>query len=171
MKSWLETITNVATIATCLVIVALLLHGPFQRAPDQAQIVKGERIDTLSGVSFGAAERTLVLAMRKDCHFCEESIPFYKSLVQASAKQQGRAVQFVVVTTDDDETAAHYLRERDLSVEQIVSLSPGKMSTLKVPGTPTLILTDRTGLVEAVWIGKLTGDQEADVMATLGLPG
>lgn len=40
---------------------------------------------------------------------------------------------------------------------------------LNVAGTPTLLLVDNNGVVQNVWIGKLTSDGEREVLAKLGL--
>jgi hypothetical protein len=38
-------------------------------------------------------------------------------------------------------------------------------STLRVAGTPTLLLVDRAGRVTRTWVGKLRPDAENDVFA------
>lgn len=170
MKNTLDTIVNVVTLATCLVLVSVLIQVRFQPAPQPpGSLSAGEHIDALSRESFSGAQRTVLLALQNNCHFCEESMPFYRSLAQASTRQARGSLQLVVVTTDAAETSATHMQERELSVDRIVSVSPNTMSALKVAGTPTLIVTDRSGVVEAVWVGKLTDRQQAEVMAKLGL--
>jgi hypothetical protein len=38
---------------------------------------------------------------------------------------------------------------------------------LKVPGTPTLILTNRDGVVSRVWVGQLSDDTQSEVLQAL----
>jgi len=44
-----------------------------------------------------------------------------------------------------------------------------ELASLKIAGTPTLLLVDRRGVVENVWVGQLTDQGEADVLSKTGL--
>jgi hypothetical protein len=39
-----------------------------------------------------------------------------------------------------------------------------QLSKINVVGTPTIVLTDRQGIAKNIWVGKLSGEQEADVL-------
>lgn len=171
MRNYLDTVTNVATLATCLAIGVFLFQSRAdrERAQPAAPYAKGERVTGIPEIKFQAAKQTLLLAIRKDCHYCDESIPFYKSLVNELAKGGSQSsVQLVVVTSDDIETARGFLHTNELPIANVMSLSRDKIRTLKIPGTPTLILTDQNGLVEGVWVGKLDQAGERDVLKQLG---
>ena len=60
--------------------------------------------------------------------------------------------------------ASRYLDDGQVSVDEVVRLNPG---SINVRGTPTLILVDREGVVLKTWIGKLTVEQEVDVLSNL----
>jgi hypothetical protein len=75
-----------------------------------------------------------------------------------------------MVTTDDRETAERYSQEKALTLDAIVSVPPERARELKVPGTPTLILVNRAGVIQQMWLGRLDERREAQVVSAL-LPG
>jgi len=66
----------------------------------------------------------------------------------------------VAVVPGDKTEVARYLTEREIVVDDIINLS---LSDIKVSGTPTLFLVDRSGNVSDVWIGKLDARKETEV--------
>ena len=119
------------------------------------------------GLHLNRAETTLVMVLRHDCHFCAESVPFYKSLRKRPAKTAG-TTQFVVLTGDDHETAMHFVETSDLPVDDVVTVARDRLQELRVAGTPTLLLVDHTGLIQRVWLGKLDSNHEAEVRTLVG---
>ena len=126
----------------------------------------GEQMDAVDGVDFRRSERTLVLALREDCRFCQDSVPFYQKLSAAAGAIAGRDLQFTVVSTDTQTALSMYLKANHVEVDHIVSIRPG---ALKIPGTPLLLMVDSDGVVQRVWRGRLAADQEKEVFQVLGL--
>jgi len=153
------------------VVIGLFLisaRANVQSTQNNVTYHKGERVTGLSQVRFDKAGKTLLLALRKDCHFCAESMPFYRSVANELAKKTSPgAVQLVVLTSDEIDVSKDYLRANALDTADVVSLSSKQMSSLKLPGTPTLILTDRAGVVDTAWIGKLNDTSEREVLSKL----
>ncbi|MGE5568762.1 MAG: rhodanese-like domain-containing protein [Rhodospirillales bacterium] len=58
-----------------------------------------------------------------------------------------------------------------LGMENLRDIRHGDLETIGVRVTPTVLIVDRTGTVEAVWSGKLKPNQEKDVLARLGSHG
>jgi hypothetical protein len=171
----LDTIVNIATLITCGAIVVTLVTrsrqppaAPAASPPPVPFFSKGETIPAFTGLSTQEADRTLLLVLRHDCHFCAESIDFYHRL---SARIQSAAdhpsVHLVMVTTDDRETAQRYSTEKNLALDGIVSVPPERARELKVPGTPTLILVNRAGVIQQMWLGKLDERRETQVVSAL----
>jgi thioredoxin-related protein len=73
-------------------------------------------------------------------------------------------LKFVAVVPHDISEGKKYLNDINLSINDIIQLSP---SSLNIQGTPTLILVDKTGTVTAVWPGKLTAEREENVLKRL----
>ena len=51
----------------------------------------------------------------------------------------------------------------------VAEVRQAEFKALKVSGTPTLLLVDNNGIVQHVWIGKLTAAKEKEVLARVVL--
>lgn len=167
--SKLDTIANVAAIALCLVIggdVAyrhLSAPKPRQGASSsggEASYKEGDQFPALARVDFRRAKTTAVLVIRSTCHFCAESMPFYKRLA-ASVNARTPAAALVAVCTEAEGSCADFLKQAGVSVAAVVATPPGG---LRVRGTPTLLLVNSAGEVSHVWAGKLTEAKETEVL-------
>ena len=159
----LDTLVNVAIILVAVAICAVLTkqylltdargrsHGP----------EVGSKIE-LAGVDLASEDRTLLLVLQKGCHFCTESGPFYQRLAREAASR-GNRVKLLAVLPQDEDEGRKYLSDLGVPVERVKQSSLGK---LDVTGTPTLIMLDR-GKVSDVWVGKLPGESEAEVLSKL----
>lgn len=158
----LEVTANVSIIACALVFAALLVHnGVLQRSAREAQrpYQRGERIEKVGGLETDGSSATLLLVVRSTCHFCAESVPFYHRLLEQAAKKQVRAV---AVVYDRADVGSAYVAASGLRVQQVVALERNEL--LRVTGTPTLILLDKSGTVVNSWVGKLASDLETEVI-------
>lgn len=113
----------------------------------------------LTNMDWGTSGKTVVLALSANCHYCTESVPFYRELIQRRA---GRGdVRFVVLMPQSIDISKQYLSDHNLVVEEIrQSALIGKM----VSGTPTLIIVDSAGIVLNTWVGKLRPEAETEVV-------
>ena len=138
-----------------VVLVTMLASKLVDFASDEAdQVVRLN--DEMLGIDFAAAERTLLAVLRSDCVYCERSQPFYARL--GTMPRSG--VQIAIAGPPGDtglETYVELLRA-DLVVfpEEV----PAR-------GTPSLLLIDRQGVVEASWIGLLDVQGEEEVLTAL----
>jgi hypothetical protein len=100
--------------------------------------------------------------LSKNCHYCTESGPFYRRLVQQAATNDHNRV---IAAFPQDVTAGRdYLTSLDISIDEIMQVSPVDVGTR---ATPTLVLVDNHGVVKDVWVGKLSSEKEAEVLARL----
>jgi hypothetical protein len=127
----------------------------------------GDRAPVLSGVSYGEADKTLVLFVASACHFCSESMPLYNALV-SERNQSHKAIQIVAVSRDTKGTLEAYLAEHEFNADRIVTLAPGNWVSLR--GTPTHVVVGRDGIIQAVWLGKLSTPNQSLLREALGLP-
>ncbi|HSS48679.1 MAG TPA: hypothetical protein VLX28_07015, partial [Thermoanaerobaculia bacterium] len=128
-------------------------------------IEKGEQFAALKGAVPEGATRALVVAVSPTCHFCNDSLPFYKHLVD-ERNSKGSAVKFVAAVPTEDSKAPESEKFTNAGVkpDNVVHLD---FSSIKVPGTPTLLLVDNNGKVLNVWVGKLDESGEKDVLKVL----
>lgn len=156
----IEPIANVAILLLAALIVASFVKEYFH-PHDSAEIAAGTKVD-LPNMDWARNKQTLLLLLQKGCHFCDESAPFYQKLVGAT---EGRnEVRLVAVLPQGLMEAKGYLNHLGLAIDDVRVAIP---DSLGAKGTPTLILVNSAGTVTDSWIGKLTADQESDVLARL----
>ncbi len=162
-----ELTANILIIVVALLLGAVLVQKYLLTSP-QATANQPPRLEPKVGAKMEVAEvkwsqqpKTLVLALQTSCHFCNDSAPFYKRLVQAV---QNKPVKLVAVFPSNVEESAAHLKELGLTNMEVKQSS---LDSLQVSGTPTLILTNEKGEITDYWIGKLTPDKETEVINKL----
>jgi thioredoxin-related protein len=175
MRVKLDTVANIATLAACVAILISLgirprsaTEPPAAPQPTAPFFQKGDTIPAFDGLHLHNADQTLLLVLKHDCHFCAESIPFYQRLPrEVQSRGSLQRIQFVMLTADDPETAKQYMDDNKLALNSIVTIPPPRHRELKVPGTPTLILVDRAGVIQQMWLGELDASREAQLISLL----
>ncbi len=167
MKTKIEVVANVIVILLAVVIGSVFLRDRLSSPARESNEVKaGDRLPSLDGWDWGAHDRTLVFALRKGCHFCEDSAPFYQRLV-ARHQQDGSNTAILAVFPDAADAAKDVVQSEGLGVQALAGVP---LERLKVSGTPTLLLVDRSGTVLKAWIGMLSPRQELEVMRATACP-
>lgn len=161
-----QLLANVAVIVAGVAVV-LLMHqrigSDTQKGPETYAV--GEPMDALEGIDFTSADQTLVLALREDCVFCQQSIGFYKS-ISDRRRASGGGPRLLVVSTDAVLSMREYLDSHGVAVDGVIQYAPG---SLKIAGTPALFVVDSTRTVRRVWRGMLPRPVEQEVYEELGL--
>jgi len=161
MKAKIEVVANVVVILLAVVIGSVFVKDRFSTpGPEPNEVKVGDRLASLDGWDWGAHDRTILLVLRKGCHFCEDSAPFYHRLV-AQQKQDGSNTVIVAVFPDTADSVKEVVQSEGLGVH---ALGGVPLERLKVSGTPAILLVDRGGTVLNAWIGMLSPRQELDVM-------
>jgi len=160
MKKTLEISLNVLVAVAASILIFQFVNTRIHRVHNAAA---GDRLPAIDGIDWAAHESTLVLALRKGCHFCENSMPFYRRLI--TLRQQNEIGAFVVaVFPDGDDEVHQVLQAAQLSVPSVSNVD---LSKLSVFGTPTLLLVDRRGSILKVWAGALSGSKEGTVVTAM----
>jgi Redoxin len=162
----IETTANAATIIVAVLLSAVLIKAyvapnAFARLTAPAAAVsKGGKVDgRVLGVDWKKNHRTLVLAISTTCHYCQDSVPFYRKL---AATETG--VKMVAVLPQTVAEGQQYLGSAGVHVDEVKQVP---LNTLGVQGTPTLVLVNDVGVVTDVWVGKLQSEQESQVLTAL----
>jgi hypothetical protein len=100
----------------------------------------------------------LLLVVSTSCHFCKDSLPFYKQLTEAAHGKLG----VIAVLPQSQPEAREFLRNAGVETSQIVSASPDNVGAR---GTPTLLLVGKNGAIEHAWLGKLDVKGEQEVLS------
>ena len=104
--------------------------------------------------------------MNTRCGYCNESIPFYKQLVEAQ-QSSDQNVRLVAVLPNSEVEVKQYMQQQQLNISTVPKVN---LQTLKVAGTPTIILVDNGGRVLDFWVGKLPQDSEQQVIKIISGP-
>lgn len=167
-KSKLDTAANIAIILVCIIAAGILIRNNFfppQRSIATQEAKKGETLAELRHVVPAGADRALVMALAPGCHFCNDSMPFYKQLVDKRNESRSPVKVIAAVPGADVQAAEQKnLTDHGVQADALVNIDFAK---IKVPGTPTLILVDKDGKVLDVWVGKLDPSREHEVLARL----
>jgi hypothetical protein len=123
----------------------------------------GKVINPVPGYKWDSHSKTLILALRKGCEFCEASMPFYRRL--SAIEHEGKASAHLLAIMPDNKTSgSEVLRTAGIEIESVFEQP---LKSIQVLGTPTLLLLDASGKVEKAWVGQLSPDGEAEVIAAL----
>jgi thioredoxin-related protein len=167
-RSKLDVTVNVAILVTCVIASTVLVRREFfppQAPPPPGSIAAGEHSEALRTALPAGADRALILAIAPGCHFCNESMDFYKQLVERR-DSSGSPVKVVaaVSSADAKDPEGTRLAESGVKVDGLVQVDFAKA---KVSGTPTVVLVDRQGKVLSVWMGKLDSHGQSEVLKAL----
>ncbi len=163
----LRQITEIGSNAAIIIAVLILGYFVLERgvsfsaklkdANSESAIIPGTKL-SLRNVDFGKSEKNLVLVLSTSCKYCTESLPFYRRLTEQNAAE--RKLNIVAAFSQEPPEASKYLIKNEISVDQVVK---AEAAEIRVRGTPTLILTDRNGIVLDLWAGKLSPGMENEV--------
>jgi thioredoxin-related protein len=161
----IELVANVAIILVAVILgYVLVKQFVFTPAPAAPGPMKQPEIGAkaaLADTDFSQKDKTLILALKKGCHYCSESAPFYQKLVQLAAEKNVRLIAAFPHSVEEGEG---YLKELNVPIAE---MKQADFAALSVGGTPTLILADKNGVVTKYWVGKLPPDKEAEVISSL----
>ncbi len=168
MKNKVEVGANVVVILLAVVIGSVFLKDRFaSHGPDPNEVKAGDQLPGLPAYNWKAHDRTLVLALRNGCHFCEDSMPFYRRLAKLEQSNQIGGVHLIAVFPDDPAIVRQVVETQHLTIEVVAGFELGQV---KVQATPTLMLVDEQGRVSKVWFGELPAAQEAELVAAISKP-
>ena len=170
-KGKLDTAANIAIIVVCVIAAVVLIRNQFfppRPAPPPGappMVEKGERFDQLKGVAPAGSDRFLLVAVSPGCHFCNESMPFYKELLD-KRNEKSSPIKFVAAVPNEAAKAeeSQKFATAGAQPDNLVHLD---FAAIKVPGTPTLLLVDNNGKVLDVWVGKLDERGQKQVLRVL----
>jgi len=169
LKSILENTTNVALLVVCTLLAwlflthhDLLLQGRQDPAPE-SQALLGKTLPPLPDHDWKRQNRTLVMAIRQGCSFCEASMPFYRRLSDLRKAERIRT-RLLAVMPDPEAPGSAQLQANGVDVEGAFQQP---LRSLNVSATPTLLLVNAEGKVERAWVGRLTPQEESEVVSAV----
>lgn len=158
----LEKITNIAVIVAFVLFLGGFLLRTYKNYQSQGPRA-GETLPELTGYDWKSRPQSLILVLQKQCRFCEESMPFYRTLYSLQ-KDARLSATMVAVFPDNASEVNELLTKESLPIPAIPGISA---ASLKASGTPTLILVDRNRRVIRTWVGELDSAGRNSVLETL----
>ena len=158
-------ILNVAILLVAIALSALLVKKFFfQRTQNAEYQIAPEARLTITGINWADSERTVLLALSKECKYCSESAEFYRRLAAGIASQTN--TRLIAVFSEKESEAEAYLKQLEVPIKELRYVS---RSSLGIKSVPTLAILDRNGVVTDMWVGKLSPLKESALMSKLRL--
>ncbi|MGA2673511.1 MAG: hypothetical protein ABSE99_09795 [Terracidiphilus sp.] len=110
---YLDRIANIAIIVAVAVSLGVVIRGELAKhqQPDNPSKALMGRTISLPGVHFRPDRNSLVIAISTGCHFCQDSLPFYKDF---AAKSQGRVDLVAVLPPSRSRRAKPFFKKLEL---------------------------------------------------------
>lgn len=163
ISHYLTVASNVAILVSATLIVAATLSPRSAKDPNRRIPAPGDRIPAVENLRFSDSNVTSLLFVRSDCHYCTDSMPFYRELVGRS-HSSGKRRRVVVVTMEEPDKIAKYLDANGLAVDAAVS---ARFADFGVSSTPSLIVVDRYGKAVIGRVGRLSTRAEKEVLESI----
>jgi len=106
----LEVATNVAILLFVAFVGVSYFREKVQPKPQALKV--GDSLPRIAGQEWGNHPRTLLLALKYGCKYCDESAPFYKRLIELRRSGGPDEVRFLALFPDD-----HIIAQRTLQLE------------------------------------------------------
>lgn len=162
-RKLLGQVLNISILIMLLVLAGMLIKKYFLDDSSSPTIGPSAKI-SIKGLDWAKSDKTLLLAIQKDCKYCTESARFYRELIQGLSDR--RDIRVVAIFPERVSEGEDYLNQLGLSV---IESKEATLSSLGIKDVPTLVLVDKNGVVSNVWIGQLPPKKEAEVITALQL--
>jgi hypothetical protein len=159
----LETATHVFLIAVCCLAGGLLIEQRFFSPPEDGPVPARDLVDrqvNLPGADWQSAPVSVLLQISSTCHFCNESMPFYRQLM--AARQAGSVkVPVIVASADAVGVMRKHLEDQQVVVDKVLH---SRLEAFPMV-TPTVYIVDSRGVVKRAFIGKLDSAGEKQLLS------
>ena len=158
-------ILNIAILVVAITLCALFVKKYFfQPTQNYDYAIAPDARLFINGINWADSERTVLVALSKDCRYCSSSAEFYRRLAAGITSQTN--TRLIAVFPERDSEAEAYLRQLEVPIREVRYVS---LSSLGIKNVPTLAILDRNGVVTDMWVGKLSPLKESDLLAKLSL--
>ncbi len=138
--------------------VATRWHWHSSSPPAMKELAVGLRLEVRK-TRFDNSAYTLVMALSPQCHYCSANSEFHSRLYEAARSAGVPVVVLVPQSVNPREFGAHHGMPE-------AAIRPVDLSSLGIPGTPAVLIVDRSSIVRQMWVGALrTVDHDAIVSA------
>ena len=159
----LEIATHGCLIGLCCLAGGLLIEQRFFSSEGQpsAPNLIGREVK-LPGADWQSAPVSVLLQISSTCEFCNESMPFYKHLLEVRQARSSR-VAVIVASRDAVEVMRRHLDAQQVTVDKVLHSRLESLGTATL--TPTIYIVDSKGFVKRVFLGELDPSGENEVLS------
>ena len=163
----IELVANIAIILVAISLVVVLTKRFVFTPRNQNQTTNnipsnvGARLSQVD-IDWSKNNKNLLLLLSTSCHFCTESAPFYKRLVQERTRRGTFSLTAVLPQPVGE--GQTYLKGLGVDINDIKQLPA---AAIRIRGTPTILLVDGAGVVTEEWLGNLPSEKEDEVLRRL----
>ena len=143
-------------------VITFLTHRPDYMQQSSASVHK-DQVISLAKMDLSNNDRTLLVAMRVGCVYCERNVPSYRRL--ATLLKEGKLNAKILVVMPDPQRiarAALGVYQLDLPLRAEMQLDQ-----LKIASVPTILLVDPDGTVVRAWVGQLDKKSEEELISSV----
>jgi hypothetical protein len=159
----LETATHVFLIAVCCLAGGLLIEQRFFSGEDSglptAPTVVGREVK-LPGADWQSAPVSVLLQISSTCHFCNDSMPFYRKMM-AARQASGAKIPVIVASADAVPVMQQHLADRQVSVDKVLHSRLDGIGAV----TPTVYIVDSKGMIRRVFTGELDSSGQRELLS------
>jgi hypothetical protein len=162
----LEKTATASVVFSFLLLLGIVTRGYIRdrnQALAAAPLVKIGDVVNLPDFPSAKDRSTLVLVLSSGCHYCMDSLPFYKQLA-AFRKSRADKMRLLAVLPEDKNSARTFLESAGVFTDGVLSKPPSELGARIVP---TLLLLDREGRLQQYWAGELNPASQEDVLDAL----
>ena len=159
----LEKATHVFLIAICCLAGGLLIEQRFFSDEDSAPSAAGDlvgRLVNLPGANWQAAPVSVLLQISSTCHYCDESMPFYRQMM-AARQASAAKVPVIVASADAVAVIRQHLADEQVSVDKVLHSRLAGLAAI----TPTVYIVDSKGMVKRVFVGELDSSGQKHLLS------
>jgi rhodanese-related sulfurtransferase len=158
-------ILNIAILLVAVVLSTFLVKKFFFQPVQKSdyRIAPDAKL-SINGINWSDSERTVLVALGKECKYCSDSAEFYRRLAAGIASQSN--TRLIALFPEKESEGEAYLKQLEVPIKELRYVS---LSSLGIKSVPTLAILDRNGVVTDMWAGKLSPLKQSAVMSKLRL--
>lgn len=162
-RSVLDMATNIAVLAVVMYSGYAVWGARHNPATDGTSPAEKPNYVALARSTRGETPRAVVVAMSTTCEACKESLPFFRQLIQAASKSNGRVGVVLAFPAVGTQAAAvdAFVKANALSNARVVRV---KLREFGITSVPSLVIAEKDGSISHSWVGLLGKDQQAAVL-------
>ena len=172
MKNTLEIIKDTSIIMLSITMAFVLTRldfsgissgqGSVEAAPEGPAV--GDNVSCFKGYLDANVPQHLILLISPDCHFCKESMPFFKKLVAADERASHIQIHFAIDDQGDEyEPTLAILQQAGIG--QDVPVIPVDRRACELYYSPMILLLNKDADLVALETGKLDVQGEERLLA------